>query len=147
MVHFIVTADFMLMQGLLMVGFDHHRIQKVLRNTNVMRFRSFYGSDPIVYAKIWNDLHDDTNEAAFINTSTATLRHFFMGLFFLKCYPNQTHMAATFRVCEKTARKWCWYFLSKIQALKHTKVNKHNKIAITFCTVLLFTQFFVSYER
>jgi DDE superfamily endonuclease len=136
MVDFIVTADFMLMQGLLMVGFDHHRIQKVLRNTNIIRFRSFYGSDPIVYARIWNDLHDGTNEAAFIHTSTATLRHFFMSLFFLKCYPSATQMAAIFRVCEKTARKWCWYFLSKIQALKHTKVTKHNNIAITLCTII-----------
>ena len=56
MVVSIVTPDFMLMQGLLMDGFFHHRIQKVLRTTNVICFRSFYGSDPFVYTtSIWND--------------------------------------------------------------------------------------------
>jgi hypothetical protein len=123
MVLAIVTPDFILKQGLLMVGFDHHRIQKVLRTKNVIRFRSFFGSDPIVYATIWNDLHDATNEDAYINTPTATLKHFLMSVYFLKCYPNETQMAGTFYVCEKTARKWCWYFLSKIQALKQTKVS------------------------
>jgi hypothetical protein len=123
MVFWIVTPDFVLKQGLLMVGFDHYRIQKVLRTKNVIRFRSYFGSDPVVYATIWNDLHDATNEAAYINTPTATLKHFLMSVFFLKCYPTETQMAGTFCVCEKTARKWCWYFLRKIQALKQTKVS------------------------
>jgi hypothetical protein len=123
MVFLIVTPDFVLKQGLLMVGFDHYRIQKVLRTKNVIRFRSYFGSDPVVYATIWNDLHDATNENAYITTSSATLKHFLMSVYFLKCYPNETQMAGTFRVCEKTARKWCWYFLRKIQALKQTKVS------------------------
>ena len=39
MVFSIVTPDFILKQGLHMVGFDHHRIQKVfLRTKNVIRF-------------------------------------------------------------------------------------------------------------
>ena len=100
--------DFVLMQALLMVGFDHHCIQKVLRTRNVIRFRSFFGSDPIVYyATIWNNLHDETNAHAYIHTPTATLKHFLMRsvYFFLKCYPNETQMAGTFRVCEKTAHK------------------------------------------
>ena len=80
----------MLMQGLLMVGFDHHCIQKVLRTRNIIRFRSFYGSDPIVYTTIWNNLHDKTNAQAYISTPTAMLKHFFMSFYFLKCYPNET---------------------------------------------------------
>ena len=39
----IVTPDFILKQSLLMVGFDHHRIQKVLRSNNVIPFLSFLG--------------------------------------------------------------------------------------------------------
>ena len=135
MVFLIVTPDFILMQGLLMVGFDHYRIQKVLRTKNVIRFRSYFGSDPIVYATIWNDLHDATNEAAYINTPTATLKHFLMSVYFLKCYPNETQMAGTFCVCEKTARKWCWYFLSKIQGLKQTKVSNMSSLHL-LCYVL-----------
>ena len=74
----------------------------------------------------WNDFHDETNAQAYISTSTAMLKHFFMSVYFLKCYPNETQMAGTFRVCEKTARKCCWYFLSRIQNLKHTKVSHHS---------------------
>ena len=126
MVFSIVMPDLMLMQGLLMVGFDHHCIQKVVRTRNAICFRSFYGSDPIVYPTIWNDLHDETNAQAYIHMPTATLKHFLMSVYFLKCYPNETQMDGTFRVCKKTARKWCWYFLSRIQALKHTKVSHHS---------------------
>ena len=135
MVFFIVTPDFVLKQGLLMVGFDHYRIQKVLRTKNVNRFRSYFGSDPVVYATIWNDLHDATNEDAYITTPSATLKHFLMSVYFLKCYPNETQMAGTFRVCEKTARKWCWYFLRKIQALKQTKVSPMSSFHL-HCYVL-----------
>ena len=117
------NARFILKQGLLMVGFDHHCIQKVLRTKNVIRFRSFFGSDPIVYATIWNNLYDETSADACINTPTATLKHFLMSVYFLKCYPNEMHLSGTFCVCKKTACKWCWYFLSTIQALKHTKVS------------------------
>jgi hypothetical protein len=135
MVFSIVTPDFVLKQGLLMVGFDHYRIQKVLRTKNVIRFRSYFGSDPVVYATIWNDLHDPTNEDAYITTSTATLKYFLMSVCFLKCYPTETQMAGTFCVCEKTARKWVWYFLSKIQALKQTKVSPMSSFYL-HCYVL-----------
>ena len=34
-------------------------------------------------------LHDETNAQAYINTPTATLRHFLMSVYSLKCYPNE----------------------------------------------------------
>ena len=53
----ILTSDKFLRKGLQLVGFDHAgRQQRVCRATNLMRFRAHYGSNPVVYAQIWEDL-------------------------------------------------------------------------------------------
>jgi hypothetical protein len=53
----ILTLDEFLWKGLQLVGFDHAGCQQgVCRATNLMRFRAHYGSNPVVYAQIWEDL-------------------------------------------------------------------------------------------
>ena len=56
MVLVILTADQILRTGLLVVGFSDRRIQNVERAKSLERFRTAYGSKPIVYAQIWEDL-------------------------------------------------------------------------------------------
>lgn len=41
----------------------------------------------------------------------------------MNCYPTKSQLAATFKVCKKTARKCCWFFSKKVQALKASKVG------------------------
>jgi hypothetical protein len=41
-----------------------------------------------------------------------------MTFHFLKCYPSEAQLAASFSISEKTARKWRWFFARQIQALK-----------------------------
>ena len=122
----ILTADEMLHQGLRHVGFELHRILNVSRRTNVDRFKSHYGSDPVVYAQIWEDLQFTTIPEARIDTRAVHSSHFLMTMYFLKCYPNEAQLAASFSICEKTVRKWRWYFARKIQALKSEKVSCTN---------------------
>ena len=102
----IITPDQMLQTGLMLVGFEVHAIQKVSRNTNLKRFRSHYGSNPIVCATIWDDLCHSNNPDARIDTSTVDVHQFLMSLHFVRCYPTEACLAATFGICEKTACKW-----------------------------------------
>jgi hypothetical protein len=41
-----------------------------------------------------------------------------MAFHFLKCYPTENQLAGLFQICEKTARKWGWFYAEKMQALK-----------------------------
>lgn len=127
----IVAADEVLFRGLVLVGFSAIRQGKVSRSTNLGRFRSHYGSNPSVYAKIWEDLqtlpipeaHIDSREGQFIN-----LDNFLLAMHFLKCYPTETQLAASFKVCEKTAGKCSWFFAQRVRALKTAKVSHEAQL-------------------
>jgi hypothetical protein len=118
----ILTADKILQKGLLLVGFDARCQQNVKRVTNIGRFKTHYGSDPLVYAQIWEDLQMTNNPGARISEKV-TANSFLQGMHFLKLYPKEAERAGTFKVCEKTARTWGWYFIRKVQALKGEKVT------------------------
>ena len=132
---YVVTPDEMLRRGQLAVGFAQDRIQKVARTTNLKRFRAHYGSNPIVYAYMWADLLNTTNPDARIDIDAVDLDAFFMCLHFLKCYPSEALLAATFHMCEKSTRKWRCFFAQKIQALKTDKVR--SCVSIVKCFVVL----------
>ena len=131
MVLVILTADQVLHQGLNSVGFRNHRVQNVSRATNVERFRAHYGSNPLVYAQIWEDLQ----QLIHFEATAKDFHLFLMSVHFLKCYPTEAQLAATFNVCEKTVRKWCWFFARKIQELKDHKVCVN--IRFWCCTILV----------
>jgi hypothetical protein len=119
----ILTGDEILARGLELAGFDRDRRQiRVNREQNVSRFKSHYGSEPIVYAQIWEDLQTTTNLEACIDMKKADIDSFLLAIFFLKCYEVESLLAGRFKICEKTARAKIWYFVKKIQALKHEKV-------------------------
>ena len=120
--HIAVTPEEMLRRGLIAVGFTPDRMQKVARATNLKRFRAHYGSNPIVYAYIWADLLSATNPDARIDAANADFNAFLMCLHFLKCYPSEAVLGATFGMCEKTVRKWRCFFAKRMQALKSDKV-------------------------
>ena len=123
MVLVILTADQILRTGLLVVGFSDRRIQNVERAKSLERFRTAYGSNPIVYAQIWEDLQTTEIPEARIDKKTMDLNYFLMWLRFLKRYPTECELAGTFKICEKTARTWAWFYAQKIQALKGQKVS------------------------
>ena len=134
----VLTPDDMLRHGLMAVGFAKHQIHKVARATNLKRFRAHFGSNPIVYAFLWGDLLSTPNQNARIEASNADLNAFLMCLHFLKCYPSESILAATFHMCEKTARKWRCFFAQKIQALKADKVCYLVIILASFVTRIAF---------
>lgn len=119
----ILTADEMLRKGLEHVGFDRARQQNVSKRTNIRRFMAHFGSSPVVYAQVWEDLQTTAILQARIDATKSDADSFLMAVHFLKCYPTEDELSGRFQICEKTARKWAWYFATKIQALKEQKVS------------------------
>jgi hypothetical protein len=120
----VVSEATVLRKGLQYVGFSQRRQRSVNRETNLERFRSNYGSNPIVYAVLLHDFHTTENPEAHVNVSRTKLKPFFLAIHWLYCYPTEHRMAGTFGYCAITCRKYAWYFAKKIQALKEEKVRR-----------------------
>ena len=118
----IFTADEVLLTGLQVAGFDLYRQNKVCRTKNIERFKGCFGSPPMVYAQIWEDLVASDNQAARIDPKKLKLKSFLLSLYFLRCYPTEKKRSGEYNICEETARKWSWYVAEKNAALKEQKV-------------------------
>jgi hypothetical protein len=119
-----LTEDQILVQGLKLFNFEEYRTENVNDRQNNERFKAHFGSLPIVYARIWTALQEiDDPQASILYERGVTIRKFLMAIHFLKCYPTESQLAGVFRMSERTARTWVWYFLKKIQALKQHKVS------------------------
>lgn len=119
----ILTADDMLQKGLELGGFDRYRQKNVRRAQNLERFRALYGSNPVVYAEIFEDLQTTQIAEAWVDSDMLCVDSFLMALHFLKCYPTENQLSGLFQICEKSTRKWAWFYAKKIQALKTQKVS------------------------
>jgi hypothetical protein len=106
--------------GLALAGFAINNQQDV--SANDRRFKSMYGSSALVVSKIWHDLCTTEVEDARI-ASTDDIKMFFLALHFLKCYPTEELLSGKFKMSEKSCRKWIWYYIKKVQALKVKKVS------------------------
>jgi hypothetical protein len=119
----ILTPDEMMRKGLELCGFDERRQNKVCRAKNIRRFKAHYGSSPVVYAQIWEDLQTTRIRAARID-GNACVDSFLMAIHFLKVYPTEEVLSGLFKICDRSVRKWVWYYVTKIQALKKEKVRQ-----------------------
>jgi GH25 family lysozyme M1 (1,4-beta-N-acetylmuramidase) len=96
MVRTVLTAVEVLRKGLVMVGYDCNRQDKVVsKATNLGRFRAHYGSNPVVYAQIWEDLQIIATPAARIDNKMADADTYcatsLMCIHFLKCHPTEVN--------------------------------------------------------
>ena len=105
----------MLQIGLCIFGEDGTQPKPVNRNTKLTRFRSLYGSNPVVYSEMWEAFQTTSDVAAQIDKKNLITKYFFMTLYFLKCYPREHELSVLFRVDEKTARRWIKFYVEKIQ--------------------------------
>ena len=115
----VLTADEFLRKGLELVGFDHRRQQQVCRATNLSRFKGHYGSNPNVYAQIWEDLQ--MADEALEDSWKMDPDSFIMALHFLTHYPTEQEQSGLFKICEKTA-------LSSITKTTHSKFSGSTSI-------------------
>ncbi|KAI2492569.1 hypothetical protein MHU86_21990 [Fragilaria crotonensis] len=117
----LLTADDFLRIGLDWAGFNAFRRENVNEATNIQRFKSHFGSSPIVYANVWEDLLTTEVDEARINPRSK-VENFFLSLYFLNVYPTEEKLAGLSKTCETSARKWAWFFARKVQALKVKKI-------------------------
>lgn len=125
MVLVLYTADEVLEDGLLLYGFSKARQQRVKRDTNLELFRSRFGIHPVVVAQVWEDFQTTNIPAARIDTpkGNVSLASFLHTLCFLKTYPTENNRRGDTGLCRTTARKWGWYFVERMVALKADKVS------------------------
>jgi hypothetical protein len=116
------TADEIMQRGLLLVGYKLK--QTVQRSTKVKWFRENFGSVPIVYAEVLEDLQMAPNleDRLVVTDPDKDLRHFLHGIFFLRKYPTESDGSPRFDMSDRTARDSKWALVKKLQALKDKKI-------------------------
>lgn len=126
---YIYTPDQVLRIGLKMVGVDRHRQHRQSRKTNRGDFTVHYGVDPIVCAQMWEDLQITNIDEARISgksvdnrNSGCNLKNFLRAYHFLKRYETDRERKCSSGHARETARKWVWFFVLKIGALKGMKI-------------------------
>jgi len=117
----VLSADQILALGLRLIGHDDDRQSRCKRETQLGFFRSGFGSDPVVYAAIFEDLQTTTIAAALVEPKKLDIHAFLWGLHFLTVYPTDNDKSSQFKGAVKTCQEWCWYYTEKIQALEKEK--------------------------
>jgi hypothetical protein len=118
----IATPDEILWKGLEIGGFDRWRQQRVKRETCLRQFRALYGSNPVVYAEIIEDLQTTHIEKARVDSKKMSIEKLLIAMNFLKCYQSEDVRSGPFKVSEKMVHKWGWFYTKKIQAFKEQKI-------------------------
>jgi hypothetical protein len=119
----ILTADELMRHGVVWAGYDQIRQQRVKRSTNIKRFKKKYGSAPVVCAQIWEDLQTTHIPEARVDEQYLDLKYFLVAINWLFRYPRDEEQAGVFGTCSTTIRKWKWFYVEKIAALKGQKVS------------------------
>ena len=88
-----------------------------------MRIKAHYRSNHIVYAQMWEDLQTTTIPEARIDSQKMDPDSFLMAIHFLAHYPTEQEQTGIFKICDKTACSWSWFYARKIQELKGEKVS------------------------
>ena len=119
----ILTSHELMQHGLVWAGYDRLRQQRVQGSTNIERFKTKYGSTPLVCAQIWEDLQTTEIPEAHVDGAYLDLKYFLVAKNWLFRYPTDEEQAASFGSCSTTVRKWKWFYVQKIAALKVQKVS------------------------
>ena len=118
------TADQILRRGMKLAGMSEAKIDKKNNESLIKSFVDRYGSRPVVYAQIWEDLQRTQVVKAFLPIKDRDkIDYYFMALHFLKRYYVEAERALMYDRHEDTVRDWTWYFVEKIQALKEEKIK------------------------
>lgn len=115
----ILTEDEMLKAGLQLIGWNEASILRVKAVTNHQKFVGAFGGLPHVLAKIWEDLLTTSIEDARIDPTKHSLEDFLATMHFLYRYPTEIEGCNLWKRTRTTTRKWNWFFVEKIRALKH----------------------------
>ncbi|CAB9503257.1 hypothetical protein SEMRO_160_G072231.1 [Seminavis robusta] len=121
--HCVYTADEMLLEGLKLAGYKEERVANWKEKSKVDKFRSRYGSVPVVLCEIWEDLQTTEDLETRIPPKKLKLNYYLMAHHFLKRYPVETERESAYQSTAKTQREWVWYYVNKIGRLHIEKIG------------------------
>jgi DDE superfamily endonuclease len=122
------TAAEILELCLLTRGYSQERINNNSQNALNGWFQASIGCSPVVVSAMWSDLQTTGIDDAWIGDDadddfiSISIFDFLNALEFLKCYLPEKKREGMSNLSAKTLRERCWYYLGKLQALKHEKV-------------------------
>lgn len=103
-------------------------IKKTVRNPaaprskqNNERFLACFGTTPEAASTLFGDLQ--TTNIMEARIESICFKYFMMTLNWIKSNKLQPELAGTFEVHEDTVRKWTWFYIKRIQALKEVKIR------------------------
>jgi hypothetical protein len=114
----ILTEDEMLSAGLKLLGWLQTQTSRVQLVTKHARFVGGFGAAPHVLAKLWETLQTTSIEAAKVDPKKHSLNDFLCTMHFLYRYPTEIEGHNMWKRSRNTTRKWNWFFVEKIRALK-----------------------------
>ena len=80
------------------------------------RFKAFFGAEPDVVATIWHELFQ-SRWLWYAGVRGPKPVHLLWALLFLRRYGTEETMSVIAGVCEKTFRKWAWFYADGIARL------------------------------
>ena len=120
----IFTDDFILKSGLNLLGWTDERLAFKRRSdeTNRDQYRGMFGVNPYVTARLCEDLQTSLTAEARVESKDLNLDKLHWTLYWLYRYPTETEQESIWHKCANTVRDACWFYTSKIRALKHEKI-------------------------
>jgi DDE superfamily endonuclease len=119
----IVTVQQILQTGLELL-FSEERIARVKNAaTNIDRFNTKFGMQPISACMLYEDLQKTTVDEARIDSPDDTsLKFFLISLHYLRKYPTEDVLESTFDISPRYISTKVWQFVKRIQAMKAVKI-------------------------
>ena len=108
-----IDEDFLISYGLSFFNFDTKRLSKVKKETNIERFKNYFGLPPRTVLAVYEDLKDDAR---------FKLVYLLMTLHWFKKYATEKDLSGPWDLCEDHVRDKCKEYAKKIQSLKDKKI-------------------------
>lgn len=97
-----------------------YKSQRYAKRTQIKRFKSMYGTYPIVVQQLWEKLQANQT------SKKLKMDYIFWALFFLRKYPRQDELETKLERDPVTLRKWIWTIIYGLQDLKAEYVRFPN---------------------
>ena len=108
-----LTEDFVMSYGLSFFNFTDYRLRKVKKETNVKRFKGYFGIPPNTALAVFEDLRKD---------SSVKLIYYLMTLHWFQTYETEQRLSGCWGFCEDHVREKCKQYAKSIQSLKDKKI-------------------------
>ena len=109
----VVDEDYLLSLGLSYFNFDENRLSRVKKETNIDRWKNYFGIPPRTALAVYEDLKRETG---------VNLVYFLMTLHWFTKYGTEKDLIGPWGFCEDHVRDKCKEYAKMIQSLKEKKI-------------------------